>query len=156
MKVYLVQHAVAKAKSEDETRPLTHQGHEDVTRVAGFLSLFEKPQPALIVHSGKLRARQTAEMIAEAWHVADVREEGDLAPTDDPALWAARLREMAQDVVLVGHLPHLQKLAGLLLADEAEREVVHFRNAGAVCLERTDTGWRLLWHVVPTLFYPVD
>jgi len=156
MKVYLVQHAEAKEKSEDESRPLTHQGHEDVTRTAGFLSLFEKPQPALIAHSGKLRARQTAEMIAEAWHVENVREEAGLSPNDDPALWAASLAESEEDVLLAGHLPHLQRLAGLLLANDADAEPVRFCNAGVVCLERTEKGWQLLWHIIPTLFYPED
>ena len=60
MRVYLVQHGLAKEKSEDAERPLSDQGREDVARVAGFLSLFEKPQPEKIIHSGKLRAAQTA------------------------------------------------------------------------------------------------
>jgi phosphohistidine phosphatase len=156
MKVYLVQHAVAKEKSEDESRPLSHQGHEDVTRTAGFLSLFTKPQPALIAHSGKLRARQTAEMIAEAWGVENVEEQPDLGPNDDPVLWGARLAEMKEDVLLVGHLPHLQRLAGLLLTGNADAEPVRFRNAGIVCLEKTQKGWQLLWHIIPTLYYPEE
>ena len=43
--------------------------------------------------------------------------------------------------MLVGHLPHLARLAGLLLIGVADRSVVKFRQGGLVGLERTDTGW---------------
>ncbi len=153
MRVYLVQHGLAKDKSEDPARPLSDQGREDVTRCAGFLSLFEKPRPAKILHSGKLRAAQTAEMIAEAWGGIEFKHMLDLAPNDDPSIWSAHLASMNTDLLLVGHLPHLQRLAGLLICGDPAREAVHFRNGGVVCLERRETGWTLLWQINPTLFY---
>lgn len=156
MRVYLVQHGLAVDESENPKRPLSDQGREDVTRTAGFLSLFEKPKPAWIAHSGKLRARQTAEMFAEAWGGLPVREAGDLAPNDDPHAWYERLERIGDDVMLVGHLPHLQRLAGLLLCDDAEAAPVCFRNAGVVCIERGEDGWSLLWYIIPTLFYGED
>jgi len=55
--------------------------------------------------------------------------------------------------MLVGHLPHLQRLAGLLLSGDAEREVIRFRNGGVICLEKTEQGWAICWQVNPTLFY---
>ncbi|MDQ6982340.1 MAG: phosphohistidine phosphatase SixA [Mariprofundus sp.] len=153
MRAYLVQHGLAKDKSEDAARPLSDQGREDVTRTAGFLSLFEKPRPAKILHSGKLRAEQTATMFAEAWGGIPVERALDLAPNDDPSVWSAHLASMNADVMLVGHLPHLQRLGGLLICDNPDREVVHFRNGGVVCLEESKTGWHVLWHINPTLFY---
>ena len=153
MRVYLVQHGLAKDASEDETRPLSDQGREDVTRCAGFLSLFEKPRPAKIVHSGKLRAQQTAEMFAEAWGGLPVEITLDLSPNDDPSTWSAHLASMHADVMLVGHLPHMQRLAGLLIAGDPGREAVHFRNGGVICLEKRDSGWSVLWQINPTLFY---
>jgi len=153
MRVYLVQHGLATDASEDAARPLSAQGREDVTRTAGFLSLFEKPRPANILHSGKLRAEQTAAMFAEAWGGIALECAPDLAPNDDPSVWAARLASMSADVMLVGHLPHMQRLAGLLICGDPEREAVHFRNGGVVCLEQRDSGWSLLWQINPTLFY---
>ncbi len=153
MRVYLTQHALAKEKSEDAGRPLSDQGREDVARVAGFLSLFEKPSPERIVHSGKLRAEQTAAMFAEGWGNLPVEKVADLDPNADPSLWSRRLTSMRSDVMLVGHLPHLQRLAALLLCGDAEREVIRFRNAGVVCLERNESGWSLCWQINPTLFY---
>ncbi len=155
MRVYLVQHGLAKDKSEDAERPLSDRGREDVARVAGFLSLFEKPQPEQIIHSGKLRARQTAEMFAEGWGRPSVEQGPDLDPNADPSAWSAQLVSMSSDLMLVGHLPHMQRLAGLLLSGDCEREVVRFRNGGVACLERGENGWSLCWQVNPTLFYGV-
>jgi phosphohistidine phosphatase len=153
MKLYLSQHGAAKVADKDPARPLSDQGREDVTRTAGFLSLFEKPHPARILHSGKLRAEQTAEMFAEAWGCMDVAAVDNLAPNDDSAVWADRLAATRDDLMLIGHLPHLQRLAGLLICADPVREPVRFRNGGVLCLARSDAGWSVLWQINPTLFY---
>jgi len=153
MRIYLVQHGLALSAEEDATRPLSAQGREDVTRCAGFLSLFEKPKPASILHSGKLRAQQTAEMFAEAWDINEVRVADGLAPNDDVTEWAKRLPDEDHDIMLVGHLPFMQRLAGLLLCGNAERHVVTFRNGGVLCLECDAAGCRVIWLIHPTLFY---
>ena len=153
MRVYLVQHGLAKDKSEDAERPLSAQGREDVIRCAGFLSLFEKPEPSRIVHSGKLRAQQTAEIFAEAWGGIPVTAMLDLSPNDDPGIWSAHLVSMHEDMMLVGHLPHLQRLAGVLICGDSECELVHFRNGGVLCLERRQAGWSINWQINPTLLY---
>ena len=153
MRVYLAQHGLAEDETVDALRPLSAQGREDVARVAGFLSLFEKPRPILVVHSGKLRAEQTAAMFAEGWGSIPVERVSDLDPNGDPSVWSEHLTSMDSDIMLVGHLPYLQRLAGLLLSCDVQREVVHFRNGGVVCLEKTDQGWSICWQVNPTLFY---
>lgn len=153
MRVYLAQHGLAEDESVDSTRALSAQGREDVARVAGFLSLFEKPRPSRILHSGKLRAEQTAVMFAEGWGNLMVEPASDLAPNADPLLWSGRLAAMKDDVMLVGHLPHLQRLAGLLLTGDIEQVPIRFRNGGVVCLERQEQGWSVCWHINPTLFY---
>lgn len=54
--------------------------------------------------------------------------------------------------MLVGHLPHLSKLAGLLLAGDPERKVVGFRQGGVACMERDEAGgWSVAWVVTPGL-----
>ena len=153
MRVYLAQHGLAKSREEDEARPLSGQGREDVARVAGFLSLFAKPRPVRILHSGKLRAAQTAEMFAEGWGGLPVEEAPDLDPNADPGIWSAHLTSMNEDVMLVGHLPHIERLAGLLICGDASRQAVRFRNGGVLCLERTDSGWCVCWQVNPQLLY---
>ncbi len=153
MRVYLVQHGLAMDQSEDAARPLSDQGREGVSRTAGFLSLFEKPRPVWIGHSGKLRAGQTADMFAEAWGGIAVKQVADLAPNDDPGIWSAHLAELSEDVMLVGHLPYMQRLAGLLICGDACSDPVRFRNGGVLCLQKGESGWTVLWHINPALFY---
>lgn len=156
MRVYLIRHGQAEDAAVDAKRPLSRQGREDVTRVAGFLSLFERPRPPSIAHSGKLRARQTADMVGEAWHVTDVHEMPDLLPHSDPVVWVRQFASMDTDMALVGHLPHLGRLAGLMLCGDAGRGVVHLQAASVVCLEQSESGWTELWHLHPGLFYRAD
>jgi phosphohistidine phosphatase len=66
-----------------------------------------------------------------------------LAPNDDPAIWVERLEAEADDLMLVGHLPHLGRLAGLLLTGASDHSVIRFRQGGLVVLERTETGWEV-------------
>ena len=153
MRVYLVQHGLATDKIEDAERPLSSRGREDVARCAEFLSLFEKPCPVKILHSGNLRAQQTADVFAEAWGCLQVEGTPDLAPNDDPFVWSAHLSSLCEDVMLVGHLPHLQQLAGMLLCGDAEREAVHFCNGGVLCLEGGQTGWSVHWQINPNLLW---
>ncbi|MDQ6952366.1 MAG: phosphohistidine phosphatase SixA [Mariprofundaceae bacterium] len=156
MRLYLVQHAAATSKEEGSTRPLTPQGREDIVRTGGFLSLFERPKPTHIIHSDKLRSQQTAQMLAEAWGCQGIEKNLDLSPRSDPNIWAKRLIEIHEDTLLVGHLPHLQHLAAILLCQNAKRKVIQFRNAGITCLEREENNWSLIWQVYPQLFYPQD
>ena len=156
MYLYLAQHAQALAKHEDPTRPLSPQGREDAVRTAGFLSLFERPRPARIVHSDALRSQQTAAMFAEAWNCPTLEASQDLAPLSPPEVWQQRLLESHDDLMLVGHLPHLDQLVSLLLCQDKQRQAVQFRNAGVCCLQRNESQWQLCWHIHPQLFYPQD
>ena len=135
MRLYLVQHGEAKPESEDPDRPLTDQGAADVRKVAAGAAVVGA---ARIIHSGKTRARQTAEIWAQTLGVPIDASDG-LSPNDDPAIWAGRTGE--EDLMLVGHLPHLARLTGLLVAGDAACPVVAFRNAGLVGLDHVDGSW---------------
>jgi phosphohistidine phosphatase len=147
MRLYLVQHGEATSEEEDPQRPLTDRGADDVRRVAGLVARGGTVEVERVVHSGKTRARQTAEIWSEALGVPIEEAEG-LAPMDDPAVWAGRLATEQRDLMLVGHLPHLAKLAGQLLVGDGERPVMAFRQGGVVGLERAPEGWSV-WLAVP-------
>ena len=71
---------------------------------------------------------------------------------DDPQRIAEVLSQSSDDVMMVGHLPHLQRLASLLLTEESEQNPVTFQNSGVVCLERNqDDSWSLRWAITPQL-----
>ena len=64
MQLYLVQHGASKSESDDPQRGLTDEGRQTVEQMADHLSLLELALDR-IEHSEKLRARQTAEIMAE-------------------------------------------------------------------------------------------
>ncbi|MEJ2069681.1 MAG: phosphohistidine phosphatase SixA [Syntrophobacterales bacterium] len=152
MFLYLVQHAEAKGKEEDPARDLTEKGRQDVERVARYLKGLEV-QVRQIFQSGKTRAHSTANILAAQVNpVAGVSEAPGLAPLDDPGIWAERLQNLDEDIMLVGHLPHLGRLAALLLSGDQERSVVNFQMGGVVRLGRLDAGqWAIDWMVVPAM-----
>ncbi len=150
MFVYLVQHADAKKEEIDPARPLSEKGLKDIRMVASYVSQLNV-KIYKIFHSSKLRARQTAEILSENLKpTKGISEVDGLAPLDDPNIWAERLKDLPDDIILVGHLPHLGKLASLLFCGNADKNVVSFRMAGIVCLKKDDTGaWSLQWMLTP-------
>ena len=152
MFVYLVQHAEAKSEQEDPSRSLSEKGMHDFTKVASHASQYNL-KIHMIFHSSKSRAKQTAEVLSSRLKPAKgISEVDGLAPLDDPAIWAQRLKEIPEDVILVGHLPHLDKLSSLLLCGDKDKNIVSFKMAGIVCLKRTDEeSYALQWMVTPEI-----
>jgi len=152
MFIYLVQHADAKKEKIDLARPLSEKGRQDIKKIASYVSQLNI-KVYKIFHSLKLRARQTAEILSENLKpIKGISEIDGLAPLDDPNIWAERLKDIPDDIVLVGHLPHLGKLSSLLLCGNADKNVVSFKMAGIVCLKKDDTGaWFLQWMLTPEI-----
>jgi phosphohistidine phosphatase len=152
MKLYLVQHGEAEPESVDPSRPLTEQGRQNVWRVATFAARLGLEEVHQIRHSGKTRAEQTASILGEALRPpGSVIAVPGLAPKDDVKPIAKALAAESQPVMLVGHLPFLAHLAGLLLTGNVDRLVVQFRNAGIVCLVREGDAWQVLWILTPEM-----
>ena len=150
MRCYLVQHGKSLSKDEDPSRSLTIEGIDESTRTSEFLSHLGLSL-SHIQHSSKARAQQTATILARGVGSGLEQVKG-LAPLDDPELMADLLGQMSHDVMLVGHLPHLEGLASILLTGRADQKPVQFRNSGIVCLERNeDTTWSLVWLITPEL-----
>lgn len=152
MILYLVQHAEAKKEAEDPARDLTTKGFIDIEDIAHHLKRLNV-QVRQIVHSGKTRARSTAKVLADHLQPpAGVSEAPGLAPLDDPEIWAGRVANMDEDILLVGHLPHLARLAARLMTGDKERMVINFQMGGVVRLRRMEAGqWAVDWMVVPEM-----
>jgi phosphohistidine phosphatase len=150
MLLYLVQHGEAQKKEVDPERDLTEKGRIDIESVAHYVKRL-KVEVKQIFHSGKTRARSTANVLA--WHLkppAGVSEAPGLAPLDEPEIWAGRIAQMDEDVMLVGHLPHLARLTALLICGDKEKTAVNFQMGGVVRLRRMEAGqWAVDWMVVP-------
>jgi phosphohistidine phosphatase len=160
VKLYLVQHGEARSKAEDPQRPLTERGREDVARVAAFAATAGL-QVDQIRHGGKRRAEETAAILAEHLSPAEgVVAVPGLAPRDDVRPVAEALLppsippiggKEGGAVMLVGHLPFLDRLVSLLVTGDAERSIMRFQKGGIVCLAREDGDWAVGWMVAPDL-----
>jgi len=155
MRLYLVQHAEAKRKEEDPTRPLSEKGKKDIHKMVAYLKDHANIQVNAIFHSGKTRAKQTAQALAEALTpIQGTCEAEGLDPLADVEVWAKRLAsdEVDEETMLVGHLPHLGRLASRLICENDEQEMVSFRQGGVVCLKRGEEGeWTVNWMLIPDL-----
>ena len=150
MNLYLMQHGKATPKTIDPLRPLTSSGVRAIIHVTQKANQREWALPLIshIYHSGKLRALQTAEVFVEHYHGSPTISRGEgLQPNDGPSTWLQKLAESSLSVImLIGHLPHLQKLAAILLG----KDLIEFRNAGLVYLERNAKGeWKKIDVVLP-------
>jgi phosphohistidine phosphatase len=152
MLIYLIQHAEAAKEEEDPRRDLTRKGRLDIEEVAHLLKRLQV-QVRQIFHSGKTRAQSTAEVLASHLRpAAGVSAAPGLAPLDDPAIWSDRIAKLDEDILLVGHLPHLARLAAILLTGEKDKEVINFQMGGAVRLRRMSAAqWAVDWMVVPEI-----
>lgn len=150
MKLYLVQHAQANSEQDDSSRGLSELGLSDIGKIVRKAETL-RINVSRIFHSGKKRAQQTAEILKDSLNPAGgVSFTEGLAPMDDPGIWAECLMNYEGDIALVGHLPHLAKLAGLLLCGSEESKAISFTNAGIVCLNRNeDMSWSLEWALTP-------
>lgn len=152
MKLYLMQHGKPLSKEEDPERPLSDQGIEDVKKVADFI-IKSGSQVVKVLHSGKKRAEQTAEIVSSRLDpgILPIKEDG-LLPMDDVRKFADRVKEFDGDILIVGHLPHLGRLASYLITDSESIPVVNFQQGGIVCLSGIeDQAWAIAWMLVPEI-----
>ena len=152
MALFLVQHGKSLPKEIDPEQGLSEEGRSEVETISG-LAKDHKVRVARIRHSGKTRARQTAEIFASAlMPEKGVIETPGLNPLDDVVTFAKGL-DSREDVMLVGHLPFMERLTSYLITGSADRPVFKFQNGGIVCLDRDpDPGsWIIKWALTPRI-----
>jgi phosphohistidine phosphatase len=145
MRLWIVQHGDALAKAVDPARPLSEKGRSDVERLASHLAVCGV-RVERVVHSGKTRAQQTAEILAAALQARErVEVVQNLDPLDPPGPFAAECAGDSGDLLVAGHMPFVGRLISLLLADREEATLLEFVPGTAACLERADDGaWSLV------------
>jgi phosphohistidine phosphatase len=152
MKVYLVRHGKAVSSEVDPQRPLTEQGRIEVEKIASFIKPLDLSVEH-VWHSGKLRAAQTAEILAATVEVEKgcSSREG-LRPNDGVSTIAEELEADDRDLMIVGHLPFLENLTSLLLTGRETANIIAF-DAGAIAsLDRRNHGkWQINWMITPEI-----
>jgi phosphohistidine phosphatase len=118
VRVHLLRHAHAGDAFEwigdDDLRPLTKKGRGQAERLGAFLEA-QGVRPDVIVTSPLVRARQTAELVAEALGMTvkvDPRLGSGFGQRD---LWAILDESGAREVMLVGHDPDFTSLLTYLI-----------------------------------------
>jgi len=152
MAVYLVQHGLSLPKEQDPERGLSETGIADVERIATVAKGYEVPVAA-IFHSGKKRARQTAEIFAAILKPdGDDAEMAGLKPMDDIKAFSRTLSPSSNHM-FVGHLPFMEKLTAFLITQDTKRSVFKFQNGGIVCLDEygENGGWVIKWTLMPNI-----
>lgn len=146
MQLVLVHHGDAVGPEVDTRRPLSPLGEAQVARGAAAAAA-QGIHPVVVWHSGKLRARQTAEAFWRACNpLAELSATRDLQPDDPPAWLRGRLRGESRDVLIAGHFPHLPRLLALLVAGRDDPSL-SFPQHGVIALVTDDGGqtWRETW-----------
>ena len=156
MQVVLVHHGDAVGPELDPRRPLSPWGRTAVQRLAAEAAA-RGVKPAAVWHSGKLRAKETAEAFWRACNpFAEFSATRDLQPDDPPEWIRDRLRGESRDLLIAGHYPHMPRLLSLLLAGPESSGPHSFPINGVVALRSDDEGetfseeWRLDPRADPT------
>ena len=153
MKLYLMRHGEAEGIYDGDEPSLSARGEAEVNRIGEALSSMDSRLDH-IFHSGKLRARQTAEIIKSKLGVdIPISKKEGLKPNDPVSAFVGNLRENDENILIVGHLPFMAKLTSCLLAEKESEMMIAFGTASVACLEHSSLySWNLHWFVNPENF----
>ena len=150
MALFLVQHGKSLPKEKDPDQGLSKEGMAE-TKIMADLAAENNVQVMRIIHSGKKRALQTAEIFVKTIEPeAGISKAAGLAPLDDVTIFASTLNS-EEDIMVVGHLPFMERLVSYLVAGLTEQTVIKFQNSGIICLENDDASepWYIRWALFP-------
>ena len=133
MLLFLVRHAHAEKGDPDELRPLSERGQREARALATQLAGHDTP-PATVLTSPLLRARQTADHIAQSTGV-ELQVDERLAPGMTPEHLRKALAGAEEPVAVVGHQPDCSEVAYELTGRDPG-----FPTGGVAEIE-LDDGW---------------
>jgi phosphohistidine phosphatase len=152
MALYLVQHGKSLPKDQDPDQGLSAEGIAETERIANQAK-DDGVSVSQIRHSVKTRARQTAEIFAGALNPKQgIREVIWIKPLDDVVEYAATI-DPVENIMLVGHLPFMERLTSFLIMGSIDTPVFKFQNSGIVCLDKDPEAqaWAIQWALMPKI-----
>lgn len=152
MALYLIQHGKSLPKDQDPDQGLSAEGIAETERMAKLAKDYDVAVTQ-IRHSLKTRARQTAEIFAGALNPKQgIQEVSGIKPLDDVAEYAANI-DPAEDIMLVGHLPFMERMTAFLITGSIDKPVFKFQNSGIVCLDNDPAAqaWVIQWALMPKI-----
>lgn len=148
-RLYLVQHGLAVDKTVDPDRPLSEQGIEQVTKLAQHLNALNI-EVEQVLHSGKTRARQTAEIYANSLNCQSISAIDGINPTDNVVSIIKILNNLAANTMVVGHLPFMQRCVSQLVCGHQDA-TINYIPGSVACLLNNNNNWALEWMLRPEL-----
>lgn len=148
-----MQHGDAVLKNIDPQRPLSDAGRRDLMQLRTVLAKASMV-PVRVLHSGKTRARQTAELLSSiASPEAVIEAAQGLGPNDAVEPWVNRVTAWVEPTALVGHLPFVGRLAARLVIGSADTDLVAFTPGTVLCVEqKIGGGWQIEWMLRPEVY----
>ena len=144
--IYLVHHAEAVGPEVEPQRPLSAAGRIHAEALAAAAAA-RGVKPEVIWHSGKLRARQTAEPFLRLCNpLAEFAAIRGLQPTDPPSSISDLVAGETREILIVGHMPNLPRVLTLLVTG-AQSPLLSFPLHGAIALEATGERWTERWRL---------
>lgn len=153
MRIYLVQHGESVAGEINPDRPLTENGRKDINKLAEFLRKNRSPV-SKILHSGKTRAQQTAEILGISLLPDGIIEMiNGITPKDPVVNFARDIYQLNSNTMIVSHLPFLPKLISCLITGRNDQLIVNYQPGTIVCIEQDeDRTWKIQWMIRPDCF----
>jgi len=153
MRLYIVQHGDSVPKDIDPDRPLSDRGRADIQRLTEWLSS-HNVQVVQILHSGKTRAKETAEILRPLLKSPGlIYERQGLAPNDSPEAFLYQLGDPKKDTLVAGHMPFVARIVSQALTGAPDRQLVEFVPGSIAGIERSDgASWRLFMFARPEFF----
>jgi phosphohistidine phosphatase len=152
MALYLIQHGKSLPKDQDPDQGLSEDGTTETERIASIAQGYGV-RVSQIRHSVKTRARQTAEILARALKPQNnIQEISGIKPMDDVAACAAKI-DPDENVMLVGHLPFMERITSYLITGSIDQPVIKFQNSGIVCLDKDPEtqAWVIKWTLMSNI-----
>ncbi|MBT8357622.1 MAG: phosphohistidine phosphatase SixA [Desulfobacterales bacterium] len=152
MALFLVQHGKSLSKDLDPDQSLSKEGINEVERIASVAKEYSI-SVVKINYSTKTRARQTAEIFASILKPSGgIHERSGLKPLDDVTAMADKL-DNQENIMLIGHLPFMERLTAYLVTGSVEKPIFKFQNGGIVCLDKNPDSfsWIIKWTLMPNI-----
>ncbi len=151
MKLYVMRHGMAASADIDPKRGLTQNGSHDIAMMARRLQNCDN-SITQIIHSGILRAQETAEIMAKVLNVPKVIASPELlAEHGSIDAIVALSKTWRENTLLVGHLPMLFQLINKILINQVDHEpIVDFQPGSIVCLDHfAPQRFMIEWFISP-------
>ena len=138
MRFIIVRHGEAEYHNEDDTRKLTPRGRKEAESTGRFLN-YLNVKPRYIIHSIKERSHATALIISEILNATNgLHFEKNAGPDGDLHHIMDIVMNVEDPVILVSHIPLVNKISNYLLSGDHTRTILRFDTGTVLILDRNN------------------